>query len=173
MNIRKAEQRDIARILEIYEKIHDETEAGRLTSGWKRGVYPTRETAEEAVGRGDIFVMEVGGRVVGSAIFNHFQDECYREGSWKIDVPDDKVMVMHTLTIDPECSGQGFGKAFVGFYEEYARENGCISLHMDTQDINTIGRKMYAHLGFSEAGIVFCNFNGILKVNLVLLEKIL
>ena len=171
INIRKAEIEDIERIAEIYERIHDETETGRLTTGWKRGVYPTRETAEAALLRGDIFVLEEDGRVAGSAILNHFSDECYKEGNWKIEASDEQVMVMHTLTIDPECSRRGLGKSFVEFYEKYAIENGCISLRMDTQAINTIGRRMYAGLGFFEAGIVPCDFNGIPDVRLVLLEK--
>ena len=40
--------------------------------------------------------------------------------------------MLHTLVIDPEVSGRGYGKQFVAFYEEYARENGCKVLRMDT-----------------------------------------
>ena len=47
--IRKATGADIDAVAEIYELIHTEEEAGRTTTGWKRGVYPTRAVAEAAV----------------------------------------------------------------------------------------------------------------------------
>ena len=43
--IRKATEKDIKAIAEIYEDIHTEEEAGNLTIGWERGVYPTEATA--------------------------------------------------------------------------------------------------------------------------------
>ena len=42
---------------------------------------------------------------------------------------------------------------------------------MDTNAINAAARAMYAKLGYREADIVPCVFNGIPNVNLVLLEK--
>ncbi|MBR4168265.1 MAG: hypothetical protein IKR47_00885 [Lachnospiraceae bacterium] len=50
--IRKAENSDLEKIADIYSRIHDEEEAGRITTGWKREIYPTRKTAEEALDRG-------------------------------------------------------------------------------------------------------------------------
>ena len=57
------------------------------------------------------------------------------------------------------------------FYEEYAREQGCLYLRMDTNERNTVARAMYRGMGYREAGIVPCVFNGIPGVNLVCLEK--
>ena len=34
--IRKAENSDLEKIADIYSRIHDEEEAGRITTGWKR-----------------------------------------------------------------------------------------------------------------------------------------
>ena len=47
--IRKATENDIKAIAEIYEDIHTEEEAGNLTIGWERGVYPTEKTAADSV----------------------------------------------------------------------------------------------------------------------------
>lgn len=44
-------------------------------------------------------------------------------------------------------------------------------LRMDTNEQNIIARELYRKLGYLEAGIVPCEFNGIPGVNLVLLEK--
>ena len=80
-------------------------------------------------------------------------------------------MVLHTLVVDPEMGGLGLGSRFVAFYEDYARAQGCAVLRMDTNARNLRARRMYAQLGYREAGIVPCTFNGIPSVQLVCLEK--
>jgi GNAT superfamily N-acetyltransferase len=66
-------------------------------------------------------------------------------------------------------AGKGYGKSFAAFYEEYAREHGCI----DTNVRNTRARHLYQKLGYKEEGIVGCVFNGIPDVQLVCMEKYL
>jgi hypothetical protein len=74
---RIAQERDIDRIAEIYGHIHDSEEAGQAVVGWKRTIYPTRGTAEEAVARGEMYVEEDGGTVVAAGRLNQRQ-EAYR-----------------------------------------------------------------------------------------------
>lgn len=44
---------------------------------------------------------------------------------------------------------------------------------MDTNAVNKPARALYHKLGYKEAGVVPCNFNGIKDVMLVCLEKYL
>ena len=169
--IRKALETEIPAVAAIYDKLHTEEEAGRVTIGWIRGVYPTEDTARMALRRDDLFVQEDDGHIVGAAIINMTQVDAYSEGQWTVAAEDTEVMVLHTLVIDPDAAGQGFGKRFVAFYEDYARKNGCKVLRMDTNCRNARARAMYQALGYREAGIVPCVFNGIQGVKLVLLEK--
>lgn len=171
--IRKALESDIPAVAAIYDKLHTEEEAGRATIGWIRGVYPTEDTARQALSRGDLFVQEDGGAIVGAAIINQTQVDAYYGGPWQYAAEDNEVMVLHTLVIDPDAAGWGFGKQFVAFYEDYAIQNGCKVLRMDTNSRNLRARAMYGRLGYREAGIVPCVFNGIAGVALVLLEKML
>lgn len=173
MNIRKANLRDIDRIAEIYEEIHTEEEAGRASIGWIRGVYPTRRTAEAAITMDDMFVMEVGSRIVASARINREQVAEYADAPWSIDAPADQVMVLHTLVVSSSESGKGYATEFVRFYETYALEHGCPVLRMDTNAKNAAARRLYRKLGYTEAGIVISQFNGIPDVPLVCLEKTL
>ncbi len=169
--IRKALEADIPAVVSIYDKIHTEEENGRATIGWIRGVYPTEDTARTALDRDDLFVLEDGGRIVGAAIINKTQVDAYEGGQWQYEAEAAEVMVLHTLVIDPDTAGRGFGKQFVAFYEDYARKIGCKVLRMDTNRRNARARAMYQALGYREAGIVPCVFNGIEGVELVLLEK--
>ena len=170
LSFRKAGEGDVAAVARIYENIHVAEHAGKLSTGWIAGVYPVENTARAALERGDLFVCESGG-IVAAAIINRQQVDVYALGKWLYPADDDEVMVLHTLVVEPEASGRGFGKAFVDFYEDYSRKNGCTVLRIDTNARNLRARAMYAKLGYREAGTVPCVFNGIPDVQLVLLEK--
>lgn len=171
MQFIKAEEKHIDAIEGIYSRIIDAQEQGRLTVGWQRGVYPTRQTALDALKRGDLFVCVDGGQVVAAAIINRIQVPVYAEVGWLYHAEPDEVMVLHTLVVDPLRAGRGYGTAFVAYYESYAKNNGCPVLRMDTNEKNAAARRLYARLGYREAGIVPCVFNGIKGVGLVCLEK--
>ena len=146
---RQATLNDLEQIAAIYDHIHTEEEAGRATVGWVRGVYPTRQTALEE------------------------QVPEYAEAAWTQDAPPEQVMVLHTLVVDPQAKGRGYGSRFVAFYESYALEHGCRYLRMDTNERNASARALYRNLGYREVSIVPCAFNGIPGVQLVCLEKTL
>ena len=171
IKIRKAVPDDLDAVSKIYENIHTEEEKGQVTIGWVRGVYPERITAKEALNRDDLFVEELDGKIVGTAILNQIQVDVYKNVAWEYDVPDDQVMVMHTLVIDPQTKGRGLGQAFAEFYEQYALQQGCAYLRIDTNARNLNARKFYKKLHYKEIATVPCVFNGIDGVNLVMLEK--
>ena len=168
--IRRAAAEDLAAVARIYEELHDAEESGAQTIGWVRGVYPTASVAEAALARGDLFVLE-DGEVLGAAIINRIQVDCYAGAPWERAAPEGEVCVLHTLVISPRAAGRGYGTRFVRFYEEHARALGCTELRMDTNARNTRARAMYARLGYREVAVVPTVFNGIPDVELVLLEK--
>ena len=171
VQIRKAASADLDAVALTYSHIHTEEEQGRAVIGWQRGVYPERETAEKALERDDLFVEELDGVPVGTAIINQQQVDVYAGAPWEYEAPEDRVMVLHTLVIDPQAPACGLGRAFVAFYEQYAREHGCPYLRMDTNVRNVRARAFYQKLGYKEIAVVPCLFNGLKGVELVLLEK--
>lgn len=169
--IRKACLEDIGPVAAIYDAIHDGEERGELSVGWARGVYPVKQTALDSLERDDLFVLEREGQVMAAAIINQKQMPEYGQCRWSKDAPEEAVMVLHTLAVDPAFRGRGFGGEFVRFYEDFARRHGCFDLRMDTQEKNTAARAFYNKLGYKEVGVVLCTFNGIPGVRLVCLEK--
>ena len=154
---RQAAEADIPSIAAIYEHVITREEQGLTATGWVRGVYPTEKTAREALAAGDLFVLEEEGRILASGRINQTQVYSYANAHWRYDAPPEQTMVLHTLVVEPTASGRGLGTRFVGFYEDYAQ--------------NQTARRLYAHLGYREADIVDCNFNGIRGIELVCLEK--
>ena len=156
MVIRKGTAADIPAVAGIYDALLTREEQGLLTTGLEAGT---------------LYVMEDGGRVVAAAKIDQNQMEQYAQCRWHSDAAPEQVLVLHTLVVDPEAKGRGYGSAFVAFYEKLALETGRLCLRMDTNARNTPARALYAKLGYAEAGVVEGVFNGIPGVHLVCLEK--
>lgn len=169
--IRKAIQQDIEGINKIYEAIIKKEEEHIFCVGWKKGVYPTADTAQKALHKNELYVLEDNNCIVASAIINQTQVPEYKNCNWAYQASDDEIMVLHTLVVDPEKSNKGYGKMFVEFYERFSVQSGAKYLRMDTNAKNLIARKFYKNIGYTEAGVVSCIFNGIEGVQLICLEK--
>ena len=55
--IRKGTAADLPQIAAIYNRIHAQEEAGLVSIGWNRGVYPTEDTARSTLEAGELFVL--------------------------------------------------------------------------------------------------------------------
>lgn len=169
--IRRATKHDIPWIVSIYGKILELEAQGKACTGWKENIYPTEKTAQDALAKNELFVLEEDGRVLAAARINQEQVPEYANCQWAYNAPNSEIMVLHTLVVDPDSSGCGIGSKFVRFYEEYALKCNCHYLRMDTNAKNAVARALYKKLGYSEQAIVSCDFNGIDGVQLVCLEK--
>ena len=137
MMIRKATAADIPAIAAIYNALLDREEQGLLTTGWTRGIYPTEQTALDALTAGTLYVLEDEGRVTAAAKIDQHQMPQYAQCPWQYEAPPEQVLVLHTLVVDPAVKGKGYGTAFVRFYEQLGRETGRNCLRIDTNARNT------------------------------------
>ena len=83
MEIRKATSADLDQVEAVYNAQHAAEESGKTTVGWIRGVYPTLQTAQDALVRDDLFVLCQDGIVRGTAIINQIQVDVYEGAPWK------------------------------------------------------------------------------------------
>ena len=169
--VRKATNADLSAIAAIYSAVHTEEECGRMTIGWNRKIYPTQQTAQDAIARGDMYVLEDGGSIVAAGLLNQLQVAEYALVDWEIRAEDEAVFVLHTLVVDPQKARRGYAAQFVAYYNDLAYALGCRTLRIDTNERNTAARRLYAKLGFRESGIIPCVFNGLEGVQLVCLER--
>lgn len=109
LTFRKADASDLDAVTAIYEKLHAEEDAGRAVIGWVTGVYPIRYDAEQALARNDLYLCETERKIAASGIVNQTQVDVYADGRWAYPAADDAVLVLHTLTVDPDFSGRGIG----------------------------------------------------------------
>ena len=50
-----------------------------------------------------MYVCEDEGDILASAIINHQQVDVYADGDFIYEAPDNEIMVIHTLTVDPQA----------------------------------------------------------------------
>ena len=109
------------------------------TTGWKRGAYPTADTARNIFNAGTLYVgVDEDGAIWGSMNLNGVQLPEYKNGGWSIPAEDDQVAVIHTLTIHPDRAGQGLARQMVAFAEDTARSQGKTVMRFDTGVSNAV-----------------------------------
>lgn len=163
---------DVDSVANIYELIHQQEESGIVSIGWKREIYPTRETALKAICKDSLFIMCIDDKVVASAIIDQHQPEGYSSVEWFYKAQDNKVGVLHTLVVHPNFIGRGLGKEFVAFFETYCRDLEYDVVRLDTQVKNIRPFNLYPKLGYRLAAIKTVPFQGLPeKVKLAMFEK--
>ena len=98
--IRIAKESDLPAVAAVYEAILDHEDAtGLHYTGWKRGAYPTADTARSIFNAGTLYVgVDEDGTVWGSMNLNGVQLPEYKNGGWSIPAEDDQVAVISILT---------------------------------------------------------------------------
>lgn len=155
ITIRKAEADELDRIEEMYNESIDWLRAQGLNQ-WKRGVYPTRSSAQKALEESSLYCCFADDRPAGTMILNEEQPPQYRTLQWKYN--PSKVLVLHTLVIRPAETGRGVARALVEYTLKYARTNGYGSIRLDAYPLNKAAIGLYQSFGFEYAGDVFFEY---------------
>lgn len=167
--IRQAVIKDAAKIAETYDELlRYEKEKGGC-SNWVLGVYPTVKVPESKIPLGTMYVLEEEGEICGSMILNKEQAEVYRQIKWKYPAENSDVLVVHTLCIPPGKSGRGYGRKMVEFAKEFAKEQGCRVMRIDTYAHNEPAKGLYTKCGFRLAGYAKCLHEGLIEEELAFL----
>ena len=170
--IRKAAASDLDACEEIYNEHLDHEAATVSYTNWRKGLYPTRATAEKALAAGTLYVEEDEDGVISAcANLNHIQPAEYANIPWSIPAQEHEVLVIHTLVVRPGRAGGGRGRRFVAFAEQLARSQGCTVIRLDTYEGNEPAKAFYPKLGYRYAGATEFFFEGFIRENLVCFEK--
>ena len=69
--IEKGTTEDVDELENLYDALNDHLSRAVNYPGWIKGIYPVRETAEDAIKEGSLFVLRIDGLIAGSIILNH------------------------------------------------------------------------------------------------------
>lgn len=143
MIIRKAEEKDIARIDDLLLqvlRIHNSVRPDIFKPETRK--YTDDELKELITDpERPIFVAEVDGRVEGYA-FCIFQQNVDNNI-----LTDIHTLYIDDLCVDEECRGKGIGKKLYQYVLDYAKQSGCYNVTLNVWEGNDTARSFYEAMG--------------------------
>jgi ribosomal protein S18 acetylase RimI-like enzyme len=142
---------------EIY-KIYDGCRKGMQSEGifqWQND-YPTIETVKQDIEDKNLYGYYEDQKCLGAVSINTHQDEEYKEIEWK--GPDENVIVIHRLAVNPEYQSKGIARLLMDFAEDYAKKENYSAIRLDSYSQNKRALKFYENRGYQKRGE--CFFSG-------------
>ena len=146
--IRKATEKDILPVAELYDIMLDYEEKNEKYTSWQKGIYPTVDTARLGVKNDSLFVCEIDGKILGTVILDTKQPPEYKKIKWSVSAGNRGALVVHTLCVHPEYSGSGIGSAIIDFAKVLAKDLQCLAIRLNTTEKNTNAAHLYLKNGF-------------------------
>ena len=145
MNIRKAEERDVSRITEIYAHARAFMAENGNATQWSGG-YPGEDVIRADIAAGTLHVCEREGKVAAVFAFILGGDPCYAviDGAWHAARPYGTIHRLASAGRHP-----GVAAAVITWCLEH-----CESLRADTHADNKIMQHLLEENGFTKCGII-------------------
>lgn len=146
--IRKAELKDLERVLEIYEIARKFMATTGNPNQWPDDSYPSRKLLIEDIILGRLYCLEDANEVEGVFMFSAEKDPTYSvivDGEWPNDEP---YGVIHRI------ASSGRVKGVLAKCVEFAKKS-TDNLRIDTHEENTVMQSALSKLGFKRCGIIY------------------
>lgn len=153
-------EEDIKELEQLYNDINDHLSSTVNYPGWRKGIYPNRETAKDGIREGCLYVAVYDGTIVGTMILRHEPEPAYLPVKWLKELDYEEVFVIYTFVVHPNFLGQGVAQTMLDFAAELGRHSNVKSLRLDVYEGNLPAISLYEK----------CSFVYIDKVDLGLIE---
>ena len=153
MIIRKAEKRDLFRIMEIVEEARKYF-AGAGIPQWQDG-YPSHSEFEADIAGDRLYVAEENGSVLGVYCYDTRGDSNYDEifeGSFSSSAP---YAAIHRVAVAPQAKGKGIAGKMTEHAFALAADEGFGYVRGDTHRLNFSMQRMFEKNGFRKCGIIY------------------
>ncbi len=145
LEIRRAVDPDIGRILELLHQVEEVHREGRPDMFRPGGIKYTESELAEIINSDEtpVFVAVSEGVVLGY-IFGEVNE--VRGSPMLFDM---KTLHLEDVCIDESCRGKGVGAVLLEYVAEWAKANGFNRLDLDVWEFNEGARRFYERYGFS------------------------
>ncbi len=116
-------------------------------------LYPSRDAFEKDHSRGELFIMEVSGRIQGCIAVSTLMDKEYKAVKWL--TPNGNNVYIHRLAVHPELQGKGLARQLMDWAETRARSGKRLSVRLDTFSRNERNQRFYEARGYQKLEPVY------------------
>lgn len=141
-------QNDINELEDLYNNLNDYLEKGTNYPGWKKGIYPTIETAINGVNNRNLFIAKNNGKIIGSVILSHEPEVAYNKVTWQFDLDYSNIFVIYTFVVHPDYLKCGVGKKILDFAINYGQKQDIKAIRLDVFEKNIPAINLYEKCGF-------------------------
>ncbi|MBI3744604.1 MAG: GNAT family N-acetyltransferase [Chloroflexi bacterium] len=136
LSIRRAEERDLPRILELYEQLA--LHGGATPPGQWRSLLPAFKRIQ-VDRQQQLVVLEDGGRVVGTLALIIVPNLSHGGAPWS---------EVENVVVEESVRGKGYGRALMEWAENEAKRQGCYKMQLQSHALRQEAHKFYERLGF-------------------------
>lgn len=145
--IRKANSIDIRDIMKIIQGTIVEMNSYGNTQ-WDEN-YPQEKDFLKDIQKGDLYVSEREGNLVGFVCINKIEPAEYNGLPWSM---QEIAMIVHRMAVNPAYRRSGIGMELMEFADEFALKNNIRYLKTDTYSINTKMNALFVKCGYQLVG---------------------
>jgi len=115
--------------------------------------YPSPKDFENDIKRGELYVLEIDKKVIGSVVISTLVDKEYLPVKWL--TAHSNSVYIHRLSVDSNLQGKGYAQQLMDFAENHARKNNYISVRLDTFSQNKRNQRFYEKRGYQRLEDIF------------------
>ncbi|MEW9096972.1 MAG: GNAT family N-acetyltransferase [Clostridiaceae bacterium] len=145
--IRKAANEDLKAIMKIIKETIVEMHSYNNYQ-WDEN-YPQEKDFEDDIKKGDLYVIEKEGELVGFACINKEEPIEYNGLNWSL---NEDVFVVHRMAVSSSHRQMGIGTELINFADELALKNNIKYLKTDTYSLNTKMNAFFKRSGYDLIG---------------------
>ena len=116
--------------------------------GWRKGIYPVRQEAEEGIRENALYIVEESGDIAGTFILRHRPETAYERVGWNCDFSYDKIYVIYTLAVHPSWQRHHVGDTIMGYILSLAKLEKMKAVRLDVYEKNMPAIRLYEKHGF-------------------------
>lgn len=149
--IRRAKPSEIEQIMSITRACASKMISEQIYQ-WNEH-YPYKAAFELDHKRNELFVLITSNQVIGCITISLEKDLEYNPIDWL--TADGNQYYIHRLAVHPDFQHQGNAKKLMDFAENFAIENGAVSIRLDTFSQNKRNQEFYKARGYQQLGNIF------------------
>ncbi|MEJ1221376.1 GNAT family N-acetyltransferase [Sediminicola sp. 1XM1-17] len=115
--------------------------------------YPSMGIFQNDIEKGELFVLEIDARIIGTIVISTHMDQEYIPVQWL--TPSQKNIYIHRLAVHPDHQKKGYAQELMTFAEDYGRKNNYTSIRLDTFSQNKRNQQFYEQRGYQKLDDIY------------------
>jgi len=149
--IRQAKASEIVQLIAITKSCAAHMIANDIYQ-WNEN-YPNIKAFEQDLERGELYVLYAQDTLLGCITISNIKDSEYETISWL--TQDINHYYIHRLAVSPAFQKQGYARTLMDFAESFAKQNGAVSVRLDTFSQNKRNQRFYENRGYQRLGNIY------------------